>query len=102
MSGATVGCPKGNARRRSAPSSLGWGGRSFSSRERLIWCWKDRAWATLDGEPTPRHPVRQDATVDADLLERCRRVAERFVSAGRVVPGLTVDGQGRARSWWWP
>ena len=40
--------------------------------------------------------------MDADLLERCRQVAERFVSAGRVVPGLSVEGQGRARSWWWP
>ena len=40
--------------------------------------------------------------MDADLLERCRPVAERFVSAGRVVPGLSVEGQGRARSWWWP
>ena len=31
--------------------------------------------------------------VDADLPERCRPVAERFVSAGRVVPGLSVEGR---------
>jgi non-specific serine/threonine protein kinase len=29
-------------------------------------------------------------------------VAEVLVSAGRVVPSLSVDADGRARSWWWP
>jgi len=29
-------------------------------------------------------------------------VAEMFVSTGRVIPGLTVEAGGRARSWWWP
>ncbi len=33
---------------------------------------------------------------EADLL------AEHLVTAGRVVPGLTVDADGRGRSWWWP
>jgi SNF2-related domain/SNF2 Helicase protein/Helicase conserved C-terminal domain len=29
-------------------------------------------------------------------------IAAGFVRAGRVVPALTVDEDGRARSWWWP
>jgi len=29
-------------------------------------------------------------------------VAEVLVDSGRVVPGLTVGDDGRARSWWWP
>ncbi len=29
-------------------------------------------------------------------------LAEQLVGAGRVVPGLTVDDEGRGRSWWWP
>ena len=29
-------------------------------------------------------------------------IAEYFVDAGRVVPGISVDPDGRARSWWWP
>jgi hypothetical protein len=29
-------------------------------------------------------------------------LAQILVSAGRVVPGLTVDGEGMGRSWWWP
>lgn len=31
-----------------------------------------------------------------------REVAEVLVRAGRVVPSLTIDADGRARSWWWP
>jgi SNF2 family DNA or RNA helicase len=30
------------------------------------------------------------------------RAAEVFVATGRIVPGLTVCDDGRARSWWWP
>jgi hypothetical protein len=30
------------------------------------------------------------------------RVAELFVRSGKVVPGLTVEADGRGRSWWWP
>ncbi len=30
------------------------------------------------------------------------RAAEVFVATGRIVPGLTVSDDGRARSWWWP
>jgi SNF2 family DNA or RNA helicase len=30
------------------------------------------------------------------------QVAEAFVGTGRLVPGLTVSDDGRARSWWWP
>jgi hypothetical protein len=37
--------------------------------------------------------------VDRDLVEQ---VASWFVSRGRVAPGLAIDGDGRARSWWWP
>src|SRR4051794_27347282 len=29
-------------------------------------------------------------------------VAAVLVAAGRVVPGLTVEPDGSARSWWWP
>jgi len=29
-------------------------------------------------------------------------IAARLVAAGRVVPGLTVEADGRGRSWWWP
>jgi SNF2 family DNA or RNA helicase len=29
-------------------------------------------------------------------------VARALVAAGRVVPGLTVEPDGRSRSWWWP
>ena len=29
-------------------------------------------------------------------------VATALVDSGRVVPGLTVDADGRARGWWWP
>ena len=43
-------------------------------------------------EKTHREP-------DRDLV---RHVAEVLVEAGRVVPGLTVDEEGRGRSWWWP
>jgi hypothetical protein len=34
--------------------------------------------------------------------EAVRDVAEVLVRAGRVVPGLAVDMDGRSRSWWWP
>ncbi len=47
----------------------------------------DRALETIPREP------------DHDLVVR---VAGALVGAGRVVPGLTVDDQGRGRSWWWP
>jgi len=29
-------------------------------------------------------------------------LAEMFVRSRRVIPGLTIDGAGVARSWWWP
>ncbi len=35
-------------------------------------------------------------------IDRVAQVATRLVDAGRTVPGLTVDDDGRARSWWWP
>jgi len=31
-----------------------------------------------------------------------QELAVAFVDAGKVVPGITIDGDGRARSWWWP
>lgn len=34
--------------------------------------------------------------------EAVDEVAHVLVSAGRVVPALTVEPDGRARSWWWP
>jgi SNF2 family DNA or RNA helicase len=36
---------------------------------------------------------------DADAVDD---VARAMVAAGRVVPGLTVEADGRSRSWWWP
>jgi non-specific serine/threonine protein kinase len=42
----------------------------------------------------------QDIDVpDPDLVAD---VASWFVRTGRVAPGLTLDAEGRARSWWWP
>ncbi|HET9601045.1 MAG TPA: DEAD/DEAH box helicase [Acidimicrobiales bacterium] len=35
------------------------------------------------------------------LEERARVLAGRFVTTGRIVPGLSIE-DGRARSWWWP
>src|SRR5271169_5789943 len=29
-------------------------------------------------------------------------VAAALVQSGRIVPGLRVEANGRARSWWWP
>src|SRR5207244_11873893 len=29
-------------------------------------------------------------------------VANALLQSGRVVPGLTIEADGRARSWWWP
>jgi hypothetical protein len=40
-----------------------------------------------------------ESSVDFDVVGE---VASRFVAAGRVVPGVSVDGDGRVRSWWWP
>jgi SNF2 family DNA or RNA helicase len=37
-----------------------------------------------------------------DLGDRFDDAARVFVESGRFVPGLTVDEDGRARSWWWP
>jgi hypothetical protein len=37
-----------------------------------------------------------------ETAERVRTLAARFVDERRVVPALTVDDAGRARSWWWP
>ncbi len=37
-----------------------------------------------------------------DMYLSVPRLAEMFVATGRVVPGLTVDGDGLARSQWWP
>jgi non-specific serine/threonine protein kinase len=34
--------------------------------------------------------------------EAVRALAAALVDSGRVVPGLTVGGDGRVRSWWWP
>ena len=53
----------------------------------------------------PRRTVPPAATeeavvdIDPDLVGG---VASWFVRNGRVAPGLVVDDDGRARSWWWP
>ena len=51
-------------------------------------------------DPTPPpHEVASTADERIDLLVA---VAVAMVDGGRVVPGLTVEPDGRARSWWWP
>ena len=42
------------------------------------------------------------AAIEADVEDRVEAVAAALVGSGRVVPGLTVDPDGRARSWWLP
>lgn len=46
------------------------------------------------------------AELEQDATERrgaqLAAVAVGLVDAGKVVPGLELDGDGRARSWWWP
>lgn len=39
---------------------------------------------------------------DPDGRSRVEAVARWFVDAGRVVPGIEIGPDGRARSWWWP
>ncbi len=47
--------------------------------------------------------VRQSVTTAVEPEEDAfEDVARAMVAAGRVVPGLTVDPDGRGRSWWWP
>jgi SNF2 family DNA or RNA helicase len=46
-----------------------------------------------------RQPVTTAIEPDHDAFED---VARAMVAAGRVVPGLTVEPDGRSRSWWWP
>jgi SNF2-related domain/SNF2 Helicase protein/Helicase conserved C-terminal domain len=38
----------------------------------------------------------------AELEPRIEAVAAALVASGRVIPGLTVTAEGRARSWWYP
>ena len=44
------------------------------------------------------------ATIEAPVAtdDAIADVARVLVDSGRVVPGLSVDDDGRARSWWWP
>ena len=46
-----------------------------------------------------RQPVIPAIEPEDDAFEE---VARAMVVAGRVVPGLTVEPDGRGRSWWWP
>ena len=46
-----------------------------------------------------RQPVMTAVEPDDDAVEE---VARALVAAGRVVPGLAVEPDGRSRSWWWP
>ncbi len=39
---------------------------------------------------------------DGEMVDRCRSAAAYFVDSGRVVPGLRIEPDGRARSQWWP
>jgi hypothetical protein len=42
--------------------------------------------------------VLEASTRDETMAE----LARYFVASGQVVPGLTIEPDGRARSWWWP
>ncbi len=46
-----------------------------------------------------RQPVTPALEPEDDAFDD---VARAMVAAGRVVPGLTVEADGRGRSWWWP
>jgi hypothetical protein len=54
--------------------------------------------------PARSTPVIVEGSADDDIerIARLALVAVGLVDAGRVVPGLTVEPDGRARSWWWP
>jgi non-specific serine/threonine protein kinase len=62
------------------------------------------------GDPIGDHPriavaARPLRVAPAPLAEADDAVAEFarvLVDAGKVVPGLTIEADGRARSWWWP
>ena len=56
------------------------------------------ARGTCDEVPGAREVIRDDRVVQEPTLE----VAARLAAEGRVVPGLTVSDDGRARSWRWP
>jgi len=43
-----------------------------------------------------------ELTVGAPPADPVEALALRLIRAGRVVPSLTVEPDGRARSWWWP
>ena len=49
-----------------------------------------------------RAPTVIPPVIATDLDGRVVDAARIFVESGRFVPGLTVDEDGRARSWWWP
>ena len=49
------------------------------------------------GSGSPEH-----VEIDVERGSRLAAVAVGLVDGGRVVPGLTVGPDGRARSWWWP
>lgn len=62
---------------------------------------------TLASPPTDKPtavPEPSDWGFDDELrtVATLATVASGLVDAGRVVPGLTVDIDGSARSWWWP
>src|SRR5207302_5330515 len=46
----------------------------------------------------PRAPAATALVPDEAFAD----AATALVGAGRIVPGLTVEAGGRARSWWWP
>jgi hypothetical protein len=53
---------------------------------------------------TDTETVEPDRSGKAEALDadRIDGAAAWFVRNGRVAPGVGVDGDGRARSWWWP
>ncbi len=55
--------------------------------------------ATQPKAPTTRQAPNADDTL---LARRCERLAAVLVAAGRVVPALEVDGDGRLGARWWP
>ncbi len=89
----------GEAGRLTSPMIKRPGGTHYESIE-----WEAASLARQTSS-VPRRTVPRVATAEADVdidPDLVSGVASWFVRNGRVAPGLVVDVDGRARSWWWP
>jgi len=62
---------------------------------------KTRTTADVESVPHRWRGVLATGPTD-ELTDATETLAEYFVDCGRVIPGITVDDVGSARSWWWP